>query len=85
MTEFGERLKDARERAGLTAYELSQRTGVDAQTIRRVERGETDPRLTTALILAAGVGKRINELTGPLPELPEYSPPPRGRRPKKQS
>ena len=79
---FGDRLKSARVRVGLTAHALGKRTGVDPQTIRRIEAGTCDPQLSTAQLLAAGVGEYLEELAGPLPELPEYTPPRRGRRPK---
>lgn len=82
MTEFGKRLQSARERVGLTVYALAQRTGVSQSAIAEYEAGARVPLLTTAQILAAGVGEYLEELAGPLPELPEYSPPPRGRRPK---
>jgi len=41
-------------------------------------------RLAGLAIVAAlaGVGEYLEELVGPLPELPEYTPPRRGRRPK---
>lgn len=79
---FGERLRAARERAGLTVYELAARTGVGQSAIRQYEEGRRVPLLTTAQVLAAGVGEYLEELAGPLPELPEYEPPRRGRRPK---
>ncbi len=82
---FGENLKHARERAGLTAYALGKRTGTAAETIRRIERGQCDPQLSTAMILAAGVGEYLHELTGPLPVLPEYVPPRAGRKRKEAS
>ena len=79
---FGERLKAARIRAGLSVYELSARTGVSQSAISGYEAGERQPLLPTAQLLAAGVGEYLEELAGPLPELPEYTPPRRGRRPK---
>ena len=82
MSEFGQRLQAARERAGLSAYALARRTGVNEETIRRVERGESDPQLSTALLLAAGVGESLADLAGPPPELPNVPTPKRGRRPK---
>jgi DNA-binding XRE family transcriptional regulator len=77
---FGERLKHARTRAGLTAYALGKRTAIAAETIRRIERGQCDPQLSTAIVLAAGVGEHLHELTGPLPVLPEYVPRRAGRK-----
>jgi predicted transcriptional regulator len=40
-------LQSARERAGLTASALAARARVNAETIRRIERGECSPRLGT--------------------------------------
>lgn len=84
---FGERLRAARIRAGLSVYELSARTGVSQSAISGYEAGERQPLLPTAQLLAAGVGEYLEELAGPLPELPEYTPPRRGRRrrPKEES
>lgn len=82
---FGERLKSARERARLTAYALGAKTGVAPETVRRIERGECDPQLSTAMLLAAGVGEYLEELAGPLPVLVERVQAKRGRKPKASS
>lgn len=79
---FGERLRAARERLGMSVYELAARTGVGQSAISQYERGERVPLLTTAQVLAAGVGDCLEGLAGPLPDLPEYDPPRRGRKPK---
>ena len=38
-------LKPAREAAGLSRADLARMAGVDATTILRIEKGDTDPRL----------------------------------------
>lgn len=43
MGDFGEHLKRARKDKGLTLVELSQRSGVSAAHIARIEKGERSP------------------------------------------
>ena len=54
--ETAARLVDVRREAGLTQVQLAQRMGVPQSTVARVERGLTDPRLSTvrAYVQAAG-------------------------------
>jgi transcriptional regulator with XRE-family HTH domain len=62
-------LRDARKRAGLSQAELARRSGVDIQTISRIERSLSDtviPKLD-ALSIALGI-PLVRLLTG-LPEL----------------
>lgn len=53
---FSVNLRDLREAAGLTQMQLSNASGVHTTEISRLERGERNPRLTTIVKLAAGLG-----------------------------
>lgn len=52
----GERIRSARESAGLTQQELSKRTGIDQAIISKLERGSHRPRIDTLERIAAGLG-----------------------------
>lgn len=41
--QFGERLKNAREKAGLTQADVSAKTGINVSYYARIERGEINP------------------------------------------
>jgi transcriptional regulator with XRE-family HTH domain len=51
------RLRDARQRAGLTQVELRERSGVEQNTISRIEAGRVrDPQWSTARKLELALG-----------------------------
>jgi transcriptional regulator with XRE-family HTH domain len=58
----GEKLKEARERAGLTQVELAARAGVKEITIIRLEKGRHIPRITTIRNLAIALNVAISDL-----------------------
>lgn len=47
MSMAGRMLRDARARAGLTQRQLAAKAGIPQETIARIERGRSDPRVTT--------------------------------------
>jgi transcriptional regulator with XRE-family HTH domain len=53
---FGRRLRVLRAEQGVSQYGLSRSSGVHPTEVSRMERGERDPRLTTILRLADGLG-----------------------------
>lgn len=55
MGDLGKNLLAARKRLGLTQEEVSNRSGVQAGEISRIERGERDPRVSTLKKLADAV------------------------------
>lgn len=90
---FGERLRELREKAGLSQYALAKRSGVTAQGIANLERG-SDPTWATVLKLARALDVDVSEFdTGEDPrdadqgdaDEPPVAPPkkPPGKRPKK--
>ena len=61
---IGESMRAARERAGLTRRQLSERSGVHMVTIGTQERGECIPRLLNVIDLADSLGITIDEYIG---------------------
>jgi transcriptional regulator with XRE-family HTH domain len=59
LTEIGA-LRRARERAGLSLAEVTERAGIDALALSRIENGlNQDPTLATLSRYAQALGKRI--------------------------
>ena len=56
QTDFGNLLRKAREKAGLSRHELAQRVGLDASHIFRIEAGGRRPSRESALALADALG-----------------------------
>lgn len=56
MGNLGENLRAAREKCDLTQEQLSERTGVQAGEISRIETGKRDPQVSTLLKIAKGLG-----------------------------
>lgn len=56
------RVRELRERAGLTQKELGEAVGVSRQAINAIETGKFDPSLWLAYDLARYFGTRIEEL-----------------------
>jgi transcriptional regulator with XRE-family HTH domain len=59
---LGDRIRRLRERANLSQGQLVQRSGIDRRTLQRIERGETDTRLSRLQCLAAGLGITVAQL-----------------------
>lgn len=56
LESLGQLISDARTKKGLTQDELGKHTGVSANTIARIERGEQDPRYSTLALLFDALG-----------------------------
>jgi mannose-6-phosphate isomerase-like protein (cupin superfamily)/DNA-binding phage protein len=59
---FGARVRALRDGAGYSLRELAERSGVSAPMLSQVERGETNPTLTVAARIAAGLDLRLSQL-----------------------
>ena len=59
---MGLRLRQAREKAGLSLRALADRAGVDFSTIYRIEAGDTVPKLDTLEKLAKALGVSVRDL-----------------------
>lgn len=64
---LGQKLQDARKKAGLTQQELCQRAGLSYSTLAKIERGAIkSPSIFTIQSIAAALGSTLNELMGEL-------------------
>ncbi len=63
---FGQRVRELRAREGLSQDGLAHTSGIHLTSIGRIERGGREPRLTTILKLAQGLGVEPGELTNGL-------------------
>lgn len=63
---FGRRVRELRAREGLSQDGLAHTSGIHLTSIGRIERGGREPRLTTILKLAEGLGVEPGELTNGL-------------------
>lgn len=68
---FADRLRAARQAAGLTQGEAASRAGISRPAWNRYERGHRSPSIEQAARLAAAVGATLDELVRParLPEV----------------
>ena len=62
--QLGERLKDIRERRGLTQEQLAQAVKMNAARISDYESGRIVPKLEKAVALAAALAVTLDELVG---------------------
>jgi transcriptional regulator with XRE-family HTH domain len=63
---FGDRMRELRAREGVSQDGLAHTSGVHSTSIGRIERGGREPRLTTILRLAHGLGVEPGELVNRL-------------------
>jgi transcriptional regulator with XRE-family HTH domain len=77
---FGEMLKEARERAGLSQTDLSKRTGLPVRSIQNWEQGHRCPRVQVVLVLAKAVGVPVEKLLVALAKQPSGTPKRRGKK-----
>jgi transcriptional regulator with XRE-family HTH domain len=61
MPTFAEKLKELRERAGLTQAALAQSSGLSLGVIRDYEQGKKEPALRSAFKLAEALGVLVDE------------------------
>jgi transcriptional regulator with XRE-family HTH domain len=77
---FADRLRAARERAGITPYRLAQVSGITKQAISRLEAGNTQPTWETVQALARALGVSCEAfVTAPAGQPEPVQPKPRGR------
>jgi transcriptional regulator with XRE-family HTH domain len=68
--------------AGMSQESLAQYTGLHRTEIGKIEQGVVEPRLTTLVILADGLGVSIEDLIRGLPVPRERKPSPQVQRPR---
>lgn len=59
---IGESIRDARRRKRLSQERLATAIGLDRRTIQRIERAETDPKLTWLLRIAMVLDMPLSDL-----------------------
>ncbi|WP_435173330.1 helix-turn-helix domain-containing protein [Actinacidiphila sp. bgisy145] len=64
---IGDRIRHLRLHANLTQDEIVRRTGLDRRTVQRIERAETDARLSWLLAIAAALDVPLAELVADAP------------------
>lgn len=64
LASIGERLRSARDRAGLTLDQLAEATGLSKAHLSRLESGERQPSIAALLDLSATLGVQVNVLLG---------------------
>ena len=57
---LGERLKEERQKAGLTQEQLADKIGTKKSYISRVENGHTDIQVSTLFKIFQGLGRRVS-------------------------
>ena len=68
MEQMGERIRAARQRAGLTLRQLASATGVSASLLSQIENSRARPSVTTLYGLVNALGLSLDELVAPVPE-----------------
>ena len=66
MDQMGERIRAARQRAGLTLRQLASATGVSASLLSQIENSRARPSVTTLYGLVAALGLSLDELLAPV-------------------
>ena len=60
-----ERMRQARQDAGLSQEELARRIGASRQTVNMIERGDYNPSLHLCVSICQTLGKTLDELFWP--------------------
>ena len=60
-----ERMRQARQNAGLSQEELARRIGASRQTVNMIERGDYNPSLHLCISICQTLGKTLGELFWP--------------------
>ena len=60
-----ERMRQARQDAGLSQEELARRIGASRQTVNMIERGDYNPSLHLCISICQTMGKTLDELFWP--------------------
>ena len=63
--ERNERMRQARQDAGLSQEELARRIGASRQTVNMIERGDYNPSLHLCISICQTLGKTLDELFWP--------------------
>ena len=64
MPKFGERLRELREKAGMTQAQLADKSGLPIGSIRNYEQGQREPYWQVVFKLAASLGTSCEAFAG---------------------
>jgi transcriptional regulator with XRE-family HTH domain len=79
-TSFADRLREAREAAGMSQYALAKKSGLSKQALSNLEAGNREPTWQTVQLLASALGVDCREFVDPNLKPPEgMASAPRGR------
>lgn len=67
---FAEKLRQLREAAGITRYELAKRSGLSKQSVYKIEEGERKPTFESAVKLAEALGVDVSVFVVKPPDAP---------------
>ena len=76
---FAGRLKELREKAGITQQQLGEKAGIHKLTVAKLEQGIREPSWATVQALAAALGKTCEAFAAALENPEEDGKRPRGR------
>jgi transcriptional regulator with XRE-family HTH domain len=62
QTRFGERLREARHKAGLTRAALAESAGLTPRHVAKIEAGQINPTLATMAAVARLLGTEIGDM-----------------------
>ena len=62
LIHFGQKIRQVREREGISVAQLAVRTDIDAQKINALEAGRFDPPFDVMIAVADGIGVRLSTL-----------------------
>jgi transcriptional regulator with XRE-family HTH domain len=81
VASIGPKVRQLRQRLGLSLQQLASRSDVSAAAIHKVERGEMVPTITTLIKLSAALGQPVSHFVGDAPQAPIAVHVPAGGRP----
>jgi transcriptional regulator with XRE-family HTH domain len=82
-TSFADRLREARETAGMSQYALAKKSGLSKQALSNLEAGNREPTWQTVQLLAAALGVDCTSFVDPTLKMPEETPAAAHGRPRK--
>jgi transcriptional regulator with XRE-family HTH domain len=62
LIRFGQKIRQVREREGISVAERAVRTDIEAQKINALEAGRFDPPFDVMIAVADGIGVRLSTL-----------------------
>lgn len=70
---FGKIVRDKRERLGLSLSDGAERCGLSIRGLELIELGDSDPKLSTILRIAAALNIDLGDIASCVPDLLAYT------------